>query len=89
MNIEISEVFVHYTDSISTEPTITAVGIAAIAPCPKRRVPNLKHWRIPTITTLLRAIIKLTTTTKQPKPPFLPDPMFQKVQKLDRFLTIS
>lgn len=95
MKIEISEVFVLYTDSISTESKPVAIGIAALDPHRGRVVPNVKHWRIPTMTCVLvyvfEKIADLQTrfSSKQSKTPFLPDPMFRKVQKLDRFLTIS
>jgi hypothetical protein len=88
MNIEISEVSVLYTDSMSTAPQPASVGIAALDPHRARVITNVKHWRIPTLSDVLAAILA-RFTCKQPKQPFLPDPMFQKVQKLDRFLTIS
>jgi hypothetical protein len=88
MNIEISEVFVLYTNSMSTVPNPVPVGVAALVPRPTRTAPNLKHWRIPTIFELATAFL-IRLAPKQPKRPFLPDPMFRKVEKLDRFLTIS
>lgn len=88
MKIEISEVFVLHTDSISTEATPIPVGIAALDPYRTRPVPNVKLWRIPRLTDLVIAVLD-KILLKQPKRSFLPDPMFEKVQKLDRFLTIS
>ena len=88
MKIEISEVFVLHTDSMFIEPKPTPVGIAALDPYHRRPSPNVKHWRIPSPTDLLIAMID-KVLPKQPKRSFLPDPMFEKVQKLDRFLTIS
>jgi hypothetical protein len=95
MNIEISEVFVLHTDSISTEPVVTRVGIAGILPNRPRVIPNVKHFRVPSFTEVLESIFERLAkllevlAPKQTRPPFLPDPMFHKVQKLDRFLTIS
>ena len=58
MNMEISEVFVLHTDSISTEPVATRVGIAGILPNRPRVVPNVKHFRVPTFTELLESIFE-------------------------------
>jgi len=88
MNIEISEVFVLHTDSMSTVPTPVPVGVAALTPRPTQTAPNFKHWRIPTFFELATALL-IRFAPKQSKRPFLPNPMFRKVEKLDRFLTIS
>jgi hypothetical protein len=56
MKIEISEISVTRTDAITLERTPSAVGIAALEPRTAPTARNLKRYRFPSITALLRFV---------------------------------